>query len=208
MRTRERLIVVLVVLTAAGLALLAAGRPWVTQDVSDVPGVRVVTASGDEAAPAVPALALVAGAGGVALLVAGRIGRRPAGLAIGLAGLGVLAAAVGVITDPRSAAAAAVPAATGRTGPLPDPAATSPWAWLTLVAALVLVACGAVAVLRSGSWPGAGRRFEPATGSSGAPSGPGVESASRAPASSGSPGTPADAVTAWDALSRGEDPTA
>jgi hypothetical protein len=102
-------------------------------------------------------------------------------------------AAIAVLADPRSAAAAAVPAATGRAGPLPDPARTSIWVWAALLAGLLTVACGAVAVVRAAAWPASGRRFD-----SGAPEG----SAGGAPSTGA-----ADPVTAWDALSRGEDPT-
>jgi uncharacterized membrane protein (TIGR02234 family) len=194
-RSRERLLVVLGVLAGAGLALLAAGRIWVTQDVDDVPGVRTVTAAGNQVAPAVPALALVAAAGAVALLVAGRVGRRLAGLAIAVAGGGVVATVVSVLADARSAAAGAVPAATGRSGPLPDPAVTSPWVWVALVAGVVTAGSGAAALVRAAAWPRAGRRFEPTTRAEG-----------RTAAGGGSAGA-GDSVTAWDALSRGDDPT-
>ena len=42
---RERALAVVIVLAGAGLALLAGTRPWVTQRITDVPGVAALTAS-------------------------------------------------------------------------------------------------------------------------------------------------------------------
>jgi uncharacterized membrane protein (TIGR02234 family) len=184
-RRRERLLAAVLVLAGAALAVLAASRDWVTQQVTDVPGVERVTASGGQAAPAVQALAVVAGAVAVVLLIAGRLVTRLAGIVAVLAGAGIVAAAVAVAADPRQAAAAAVPAATGRAGPLAGAASLSAWIWLALLGGLVVVAGGLLAAVRGGRWAVPGRRFETGTR-----------------AADGD-----DAVAAWDALSRGEDPT-
>jgi uncharacterized membrane protein (TIGR02234 family) len=184
--------VVVVVLAGAGLALLATARAWVTQRITDVPGVAELTASGSQAAPAVAALAIVAAAAAVVLLIGGRLVARLAGVLAALAGAGIVASVVGVLVDPRGAAAPAVPAATGRAGPLPGAASPSVWVWLALVGGLVAVAGGLVAAVRAGGWPVPGRRFE-------------TDTARRRAAPTGDAGE--DPVAAWDALSRGEDPT-
>lgn len=195
---RQRLLAVVAVLAGAGLVVLAASRDWVTQQVSGVPGVVRVTASGAQAAPAVGALAVVAGAVAVVLLIAGPLAARLAGVLAVLAGAGVVAAVVAVLADPRGAAASAVSGATGRAGLQSGAASPSVWVWLALVGGVLVAAGGLLAVLRSGRWPVPGRRFETGTGR-GRPraEGPGAVAEGR----------PQDAVAAWDALSRGEDPT-
>jgi uncharacterized membrane protein (TIGR02234 family) len=197
-RRRQRLLSVLGVLVGAGLVVLAAGRPWVTQRVIMVPGVVTVSASGDQAAPGAVALAAVAAAGAVALLVAGRLAARLAGLLVTLAGAGVAASVVSVLADPRGAAATAVPGATGRTGPLGEPASPSAWVMVALAGGLLVVAGGVVAAARAGAWPVPGRRFEQASG--------GGTDGGRADPDDGT--AAGDPVTSWDALSRGDDPTA
>jgi uncharacterized membrane protein (TIGR02234 family) len=192
----ERLLAVVVVLAGAGVALLAATRPWVSQQVTGVPGVVSLAATGSQAAPAGGALAIVAAAAAVVLLIGGRLVARLAGLLAALAGAGTVASVVGVLIDPRGAAAPAVPAATGRAGPLPGGASPSAWVWLALLGGLVALGGGLFAAVRAGRWPVPGRRFE---------TGNGQLPATRPAARTSDPGE--DPVAAWDALSRGEDPT-
>jgi uncharacterized membrane protein (TIGR02234 family) len=194
--SRSRLLSALVALAGAGLLVVTAGRPWVSRIVTDVPGVTQVTASGDRAAPAAPALALVAAAAAAAVLVTGRWGRRVAAVVLLLAGIGALAAVAAVVLAPADAVAGVVAAATGRTGPVagPPPAVTG-WVWLALAAALLVAGGGLAAVLRAGSWPAPGRRFEAARA--------GAPRPADAPRADGKD----DAIGAWDALSRGDDPT-
>jgi hypothetical protein len=151
--------------------------------------VAQVAAPGDRAAPVAPALALVAAAAAVAVLVTGRVGRRVAAVVLLLAGIGACVAVAGVVLAPADAVAGALATTTGRAGPVagPPPAVTA-WVWGALAAALLVVGAGLAAVLRAGSWPAPGRRFE------------------AAPAGAPSAG-PGDTIGAWDALSRGDDPT-
>jgi uncharacterized membrane protein (TIGR02234 family) len=180
--------------------VLAAGRTWVTAAPSDVPGVTRVQAAGSQAAPAVSALALTAAAAAVALLVTGRVGRRLAAVVMLLAGLGVAGTAALVVAGPAGAAQGTVAAATGRTGGAVPATTLSGWVWLALAAGLLVAGCGAYALLRAASWPAPGRRFESASGGSGPAPGQGGGDTATAPA------VP-DAIGAWDALSRGDDPT-
>jgi hypothetical protein len=76
--------------------------------------------------------------------------------------------------------------------------------WAALAAAALLVVAGAVAVLRARTWPAPGRRFDTPASGTGSADGAGTVAG----------GTPAgrargqgDSIGAWDALSRGEDPT-
>ena len=192
-------------LVGAGLLVVLSGRPWVTRVLTDVPGVPRVSASGDGAVPAVPALALVGAAAAVALLVTGRLGRYLAAVALLLAGLGAVAAVASVPAAPGRAVTAAVTAASGRSGGVAGPpAAVTGWVWAALAAAGVLVVAGAAAVLRVRTWPAPGGRFDtPGSGTDDA-GGTGRAAGGTQPGPVRGQG---DSIGAWDALSRGEDPT-
>ena len=201
---RNRLACALAGLLGAGLLVVVSGRPWVTRVLADVPGVPRVSASGGDAGPAVPALALVAAAAAVALLVAGRLGRYLAAGVLLLAGMGAAGTVLSVLRSPGDAVAGAVATASGRSGEVAGPpAAVTGWVWLALAAAVLLVAGGAVALARARTWPRAGRRFEsPASAAA-----TGGEGTTTSKGRSAHPVGQGDAIGAWDALSRGEDPT-
>lgn len=174
-------------LVGAALTLLSTSRTWVNASLDDpVVGRVVVAASGRQAAPVVPAIALVALAGGVALLLARVIGRRVTGLLLVLAGAAGVAATVSLQRVPTSGVADLVTKAVGVSGSSPTAVDVTFWPWLALVGCVLTAAGGAVAVLRAGGWSAPRGRYE-------------------------APGTaesePAEADATWDALSRGEDPT-
>jgi uncharacterized membrane protein (TIGR02234 family) len=201
----SRLACALAGLVGAGLLVVLSGRPWVTRVLTDVPGVPRVSASGDSAVPAVPALAVVGAAAAVALLVTGRLGRYLAATVLLLAGLGSAAAVVRVPAAPGEAVAAAVAAASGRSGGVAGPpAAVTGWVWAALAAAGLLVVAGATAVLRARTWPALGHRFETPAAGAEAAGGTGTAAGRAGP---GPVGGQSDSIGAWDALSRGEDPT-
>jgi uncharacterized membrane protein (TIGR02234 family) len=203
--SRSRLACALAGLLGAGLLVVVSGRPWVTRVLTDVPGVPRVSASGDNAVPAVPALALVAAAAAVALLVTGRLGRSLAAAVLLLAGLGAAGAALTVFAAPAQAVAGAVTAASGRSaGVSGPPAAVTAWIWPALGAAALVAAAGVAAVLRARTWPAPGRRFE--SPEAAVRTGEGRGTTAGGPGAGGVRGQ-GDAIGAWDALSRGEDPT-
>ena len=75
----------------------------------------------------------------------------------------------------------------------PDPLtqwASTPWWVLGLIGALGLVAVGGLIVARGRTWPGLSQRFERSAGTKAGPD-----------------AAPISALSAWDALDRGEDPT-
>jgi hypothetical protein len=162
------------------LLLVSTAGPWVTGGLerpAPLPS-ETVSAGAAEVAPAVRALGVVVLAGAPALLaVRGRL-RAAVGGVLLLAGAGALWATVGVVRDPGAAVAAGA-----------DVAVTSR-PWLALAAAVGAIAVGALVVVRGGSWPALGRRYE-------------APAARRAAAT----GPVADGAQAWDALDRGEDPT-
>jgi hypothetical protein len=147
----------------------------------------------------------VAAAAAVALLVTGRLGRYLAAVVLLLAGLGTVAAVVSVPAAPGQAVAAAVTAASGRSGRVAGPpAVVTGWVWAALAAAGLLVVAGTAAVLRARTWPGPDRRFDAPRSGTGAADGTGTAGSGRAPGPVRGQG---DSIGAWDALSRGDDPT-
>jgi uncharacterized membrane protein (TIGR02234 family) len=188
-------------LLGGALGLLSGSRPWVHATVNDpLLGLqRTVSASGRMAAPVVVAVALVALAGGVALLLAGRFGRRLVGVVLVLAGAAELAAALGAVRQPGQAIADQVTRAVGRTGGAELRVTVTGWPWVAVLAGVLVVVAGALAVLRAHRWSGPKTRYEsPAstvTGDEAAPDDGSTASGTE------------DVARTWDELSRGEDPT-
>ena len=189
-----------VLLLVPSLAVVVLGtRPWVTGRTSDVVlSGRGLTVTGDQAAPGLVALGLVALAAGVAVLTTGRRLRQVSSALLTLAALGALALTVGVLRDPSAAlSAGSGPGAVGAASAF-TPGTLTPWPWPALIAAVLTAVLGALSVPAGRGWEGLSSRFERPTPAGGAapagPDGPGV--ARDAPASS-----------AWDALSDGRDPT-
>lgn len=183
----SRRVTVLLGLAASAL-LIGAMRPtWVEASAPDLAGtVQQVAVPGAEAAPAVLALALVAIAASLATALSSRWLRWLTGPALVLAGLGAILAALGVTSDPGTAAGGAVAATTGMLGSAVEARATA-WPLLSLVPALAVVAVGALTLAAGGTWP-LGTRY-------------------RSPALAAATGPEQDPAAAWDALTRGEDPS-
>ncbi|MGC4853006.1 Trp biosynthesis-associated membrane protein [Micromonospora sp. DT4] len=181
---RELTYAMLLCLAGAGLALWAATRGWsveVTARPAPLPPVRAAR-SGAALLPWLPALALVALAGGGAVLATrGRV-RRLLGVLLGALGLAVAAgAAYGLVADLGGVA-------------------SRQWPALCLVGGLLVAVGGGWTALRGGGWPAMGARYERPTRTV-------TESK---PTTAVAPGPMAGRRTteAWDALDRGEDPTA
>jgi len=195
-RGRSRRVAVLLVVVGALAALLAGTQRWVGAAVRDVPGTDTVSAAGGSVAAGVPALALVALAGAVVLLTAGPVARTVAAVLLLVAGPGITFLALRVLADPASALAPAVTAATGTRGGAAQDVAVTPWPVLAAVAGQLVGAGAVVALARGRSWPGPSRRYERDGASAGT-----TAAAAPAPAAR-------NALDDWNALSRGEDPTA
>jgi uncharacterized membrane protein (TIGR02234 family) len=178
---------------AGGLALVSGGQAWAritAEREAPLPPVSGVL-SGAEAAPLVPAAGLVLLASAVALLAVRGPGRAVVGLVMAAAG-GVLAwsgvrALAGGLTD----ASADLPGI-GREAGRVTVDVTVAWPVLALVAGLLGIGAGLLAVLRGRTWPAMGRRYERAG----------------APVPARRPENDEDrAQAAWKALDRGDDPT-
>jgi uncharacterized membrane protein (TIGR02234 family) len=205
-RRRERLLTGLAVAVGAGLMLLGVSRPWVHAVVHDpLAGQLSVDATGRQAAPVVAAVALVALAGTVAVLTLRTVGRVVAGLLLVLSGAAATAAALDVARTPSSALRSVVADVTGRSGEALPVAQQTPWPWVAVVGAVVVVLAGAMAVVRARTWSseaGLSGRYDspvaaPRSHGDGAAGGDGGQE----------PDVPADVPDTWDRLSRGEDPT-
>ncbi|WP_406071633.1 Trp biosynthesis-associated membrane protein [Micromonospora sp. NBC_01638] len=183
---RELTYAVLLCLAGAALALWAATRNWsveLTVRPAPLPPVRD-TRSGAGLLPWLPALALVMLAGGGAVLATrGRL-RRVLGVLLGALGLAVAAGGgYGLVADVGGSV-------------------SRQWPALCLVGGLLAAAGGLWTALRGGGWPAMGARYErPARTTPEAVSAPG-------PAGPPTPMAGRRTTEAWDALDRGEDPTA
>jgi uncharacterized membrane protein (TIGR02234 family) len=172
-------------LAGAGLAMLAATRPWATAAVPDLPAADV-SVSGRQAAPVVVALVLVVAAAAVVAGTAGRAVRLVAAAVLVAGGAGVVVASLTVAADPDGAVRPAVTQATGVTdASRAGDARATPWPYPAALGGALVAAAGVAALAGSRRWPAPGHRFEVAP----------------------EPARPDDTAATWDALSRGEDPT-
>lgn len=188
---RQVALVVLGCLAGAGLALFAATRTWVVEVVArpaPLPPHRTPH-SGAQLLAWLPALAVAALAGSGALLATRRAGRTVIGVLLAVSGLGV---AIG-----------------GGYGLVAVDGVSPAWPALCVLGGLVVAAAGALAVSRGRSWTGLGSRYDRPQRTHHRPS-PRQEPVSGLgpplPPESGSPRMSGKDL--WDALDRGEDPTA
>ncbi|MCB7137365.1 Trp biosynthesis-associated membrane protein [Cellulosimicrobium marinum] len=201
--SRRAAIWVLLLLGGATLAVSAVTWSTTTGATALEPVVDVAV-SGTTAAPGVGAAALVLVAAALALGLVGRVGRWVVLAVAAASGVVTTASALGVALDPETSARSAVADATGVTElTAPVTLTPAPWAAVVLGVLTVLVVAG-VAVAARG-WTSASTRHErdasaaPAAASAGASGDEGPGAATQDAALSDH--------DAWDALSRGEDPT-
>lgn len=179
----------------AAVALTAGGQAWAeitAERRAPLPPVTTVI-TGTEAAPLVPAAALVLLAAAGALLAVRGLGRLAVGLVMVLAGAG-LAWASGRVLGGKDVVttqlqAFGVPVEDLVTDVSPG------WPVAVVVAGALGIAAGLLTAVRGRRWPAMGRRYE-RSGDPGSDARP-------APA----PTDEQQATAAWAALDRGEDPT-
>lgn len=185
---RELALAVGLCLLSSAVALVAAGRPWAVGTVIALPPLParelVVTAS--QAGAPVRGLALLGLTGAVAVLAATGWLRVGVGLLLLLSGIGL--AAVGIGFDAAAGLAGQ--------GPAPQEAARTWWPLVAAACGMALAAAGLLVVLRGRAWSGLSRRYDA----------PAVQAEAAAAPEAG-PGAPAERRL-WEALDRGEDPTA
>lgn len=138
---RQLAAVVVLGAAAAGLALFAASRTWVVEQIQRAQPLPALTVehTGGSLVPALPALALVGLAGVGALMATRGRARLVVGVVIAAAGLGVFIAGFAGYNDYAEAGG---------------------WAFAAMAAGLVLAGVGMTALRRGDSWPAMGTRYE------------------------------------------------
>lgn len=190
---RGRAVALVVVL---GLALFGLTLPtWVSAVAPTTVGSEVVMLGGADAAPGVASAGLVVLVSGLVLGLAGRLSRVLAiiGVVVGGALAGVSAALF--LLHPERAVLRTAAEVSG-VPQIDGDVTVAPWPVIALVVALLAVIAGAALPFLAGTWGRVGRRYE-----TGAESGDhGGGQVGRTPRGR--------AMDDWDALSRGDDPTA
>ena len=193
--TGKRVVLVLVIFSAS-VVLVSGSREWVSGSVEDaVLGSRALHARGSDIAPVALAAALVGLASAVAVATAGRVVRVIAACAALLAAALGAAVVIGVMADPSGALGTLAVAGTGRSGTVGTHGRLGGWAFVALAGTLVMGVGGIGALVGGRRWRGLSGRYD-------AP----VAGEAPQPDSAGQPA--ARHESAWDQLSRGEDPTA
>lgn len=191
---RERLTRPVVVLLGLAASLALAGTTalqWLSATAPDLTGTVIeVPVTGQEAAPAVMALGLVGAAASLASALSSTWVRWVSGPVLVLAGAAAAVLSVGVVLDPEAAARAGVARATGVLGGDLN-ATASTWPLLAVVPAVMVALAGLAVLLAGGGWA-TGSRYRSAAVAA-------PQHASRLPED--------DPAAAWDALTRGQDPT-
>ncbi|WP_231495906.1 Trp biosynthesis-associated membrane protein [Cellulomonas sp. HZM] len=177
----------LVLAAAVGLVCLPVWTSVAAPTVLD-PSLRV-DVHGGAAVPGAPASALVLLACAAALALVGRAGRWVVGAVVVVAGVVIAWASLDVVRHPAGGAmeralvdATGVPHVAGAVD-------VQPWPYVAVALGVLVAAAGVWVVVVSRRWPGPTRRHEGTTGDA-----PGA-------------GAVTDERSAWDALSRGDDPT-
>jgi hypothetical protein len=181
--TAKRTVLVLV-LVAASVVMVTGSREWVSGSVDDVVlGASALHGTGSDVAPGALAAALVGMAAAVAVATTGSVVRVLAACSMLVAAVLGASAVVSVLVDPDGALGRLAAAGTGRSGTLAAHGHVGGWGWAAL-AAMVVMGLGALAALVGARrWRGLSSRYEAGLAETGG-------------------------ASAWDRLSRGEDPTA
>ncbi|WP_242902076.1 TIGR02234 family membrane protein [Actinomadura terrae] len=203
---RERGLTALLCAAGAGLALLAAGRPWATVHAGDSITPVAHQLSGRDLGGTPGALAL-AGLAALAALFAtsGRV-RAAIGALTAVFGAGVVWASTAAVRDSRvlDAAGERSTLVSLDAHPAID---VNLWWMVSVTGGVVLAVGGLLTLVRGTRWPGMSARYDRASGRR-APARATAQTAP--PAGDGEPSgeAGADASALWKSLDRGEDPTA
>lgn len=190
---RIKAISLLAVLALSGATLLCWTMSWFTFTLDDQDAAaQAITVTGETAAPALAALGLAGLALVAALAIAGHAFRLILGVLHAAIGASIAWSALGAIVDPVSVSAAAITETTGIAGAesvraLVATAAATFWPTATLGVGLLTVVCGIFIASTSHRWPRAVSRFQSTR--------------------FGSTDAPRSAISDWDSLSDGSDPT-
>ncbi|TXN32064.1 Trp biosynthesis-associated membrane protein [Lacisediminihabitans profunda] len=180
-------------LVVSGLTLLTWTGQWFSLRLgASGSGTTTLSVTGGVAAPGLIALALAGLALVAALAIAGPVFRIVLGVLQALLGFTVAFSSVVALADPVAASSTAVTAATGVSGTasvsrLVLSVTQTAWPWIAVIVGVATIGLGIFVLVSSRRWPGSSRRYQPVTFE---PAEPG-----------------ANAVSDWDTLSGGSDPT-
>jgi hypothetical protein len=187
---------VILVLTAASIVLVAVSREWVFGSVDEAGlGASSLQGRGSDIAPGAVAAALVGLASAVAAATSGPVVRVVAACTALLAAALGTTVVISVLADPGGALGTLAAAGTGRSGNVVASGRAGAWAFVAFAAMLVMGIGGLGALVGGRRWHGLSSSYDAPTGGPGS-----VADSSGEPA-----GRP---ESAWDQLSRGQDPTA
>jgi len=204
---RLRTVTLLAAIVLSGLMLLAWTGEWFSLTLREsATGHPVLSVTGDVAAPALVALALASLALVAALALSGPFFRVILGGLQAVIGFTVALSAVLAVSNPVRASEAAVSAVTGVGGSksiaaLVTSVSQTVFPGFTIVVGILTMALGVFVLVTGRRWPGSSGRYrqpvvlEDPDAPSAGDAGPGSEDA------------PADAISDWDTLSGGIDPT-
>lgn len=180
---------------AALLLAVATGATtagvWFRATTSGPEGPLAVAVTGGDGAPGVAAGALVAAAAGLALALGRRFGTLVASVGLVGAGALVVASALAAVRGADRLAASAAGELVGA-AVLDGAVTVAAGPWLAVACGAATVMLGVAVLVAGRRWQGPTSRHEPTTGPTGA----------EAPVSPRD-----DPGAAWDALSRGQDPS-
>jgi uncharacterized membrane protein (TIGR02234 family) len=176
--------VLVVMLVAASIILISGSQEWVSGSTGDVGlGAGALQGRGSDVASGAMAAALVGLASAVVAATSGTVVRAVAAFCALMAAVLGATVIILVLVDPNGALGNLAAASTGRSGTLAAHGQAGIWAWAALAAMIVMGLGGLGALVGRQRWRGLSARYD-----------------------SGEP--PAGHGSAWDQLSRGEDPTA
>ena len=223
---RRQIVLPLVVL--GGVAVATAAPTWLTTIASTVLDEQVtVSVTGTAAAPGVSAAALVVVAAGLALGLVGRVARWIALAVVAMGGVVIAGSALNIIRSPEAAARTGVAEATGVIGVVGD-VSVSAAPYLTLLCGVAIMAVVVRSIVAPVDWgtrttkydtpatgPGTAQGSAAGAGAAGAPDVSAIPTSASDSAATESPSAQdtthdADSLDerdAWDALTRGEDPS-
>lgn len=198
---RSRPLVVVAGLAVAGIVMLSWTQTWFTVHLhAGTAVVPRVVADGAAVVPQYTALAIASLALFLALTIAGRVLRIVLAAIEVLLGVAVVTTGIGALVDPVGASKGAV----GEVAGVSDTAAVrqvvervdvTAWPAVGIAGGVLAVLLGVVVLVVQRSWPGPTRKYAAAT------AGAAADARAAAPAQR-------DAITDWDDLSAGDDPTA
>jgi uncharacterized membrane protein (TIGR02234 family) len=229
---RELAVALLLGAAGAGVVFLASRQGWAqvrTAPPKPLPASQV-TVTGSALVPYSGALALAGLATLAAVLASRGLARRLTGLLLVAIGASLAASAFTVTSaaaisaassnvGPGTAGAGSVTNGNGPAVSVPNVAGAAPqvtfsaggWQALVVIGAVAIIAAGVLVVWRANRMAVMSGRYDsptPRTSPAGAGRGWGANRRPGADATASEAATPADSASIWEALSRGDDPTA